>query len=168
MTPLLISIATLAEHHWPHVRAIYESGIETGNATFQTEAPSWESWNAGHLATCRFVALAGDAVIGWAALSPVSARPVYAGVCEVSVYVGATERGQGVGRDLRAAIIECSEGDGRWTLQAGIFPENAASLALHRSAGFRVIGRRERVGLLRGRWRDVLLLERRSGIVGVD
>ena len=161
-------MAALAERHWPDVRAIYESGIATGNATFQTEAPTWESWNAGHLATCRFVALAGEVVVGWAALSPVSARPVYVGVCEVSVYVAETARGQGVGHALLAAIIDCSERDGRWTLQAGIFPENEGSIALHRGAGFRVVGRRERVGQLRGRWRDVLLLERRSETVGVD
>jgi len=150
--------------HWPEVRSIYEAGIATGNATFQTEAPAWEAWDAGHLRTCRLVAVADSgAIAGWAALSPVSARPVYAGVCEVSVYVAPDMRGRGVGRRLLAALVEASEADGRWTLQAGIFPENGASVALHLRCGFRVVGRRERLGCLHGRWRDVLLLERRSG-----
>lgn len=152
--------------HWLSVRAIYEAGIATGNATFQTEAPSWESWDSGHLPSCRLVALANELVVGWAALSPTSPRPVYAGVCEVSVYVAPEARGQGVGRALLQAIIACSESDGRWTLQAGIFPENVGSVALHLGAGFRILGRRERVGRLRGVWRDVLLLERRSQRVG--
>jgi len=152
--------------HWTAVRTIYEAGIVTGNATFQTEAPSWEQWDASHLASCRLVALAGDTVVGWAALTPVSQRAVYVGVCEVSVYVAAEWRGKGIGRTLLDALVACSEADGRWTLQAGIFPENEGSIALHLSAGFRILGRRERVGRLRDRWRDVLLLERRSRIVG--
>ncbi len=161
-----IDLAVMSAAHWPLVRAIYEAGIATGNATFQTEAPSWESWDAGHLRTCRLVALSSALVVGWAALSPVSARPVYAGVCEVSVYVAPDAQGQGVGRALLDALIACSESDGRWTLQAGIFPENESSVALHLRAGFRVLGRRERVGRLSERWRDVLLLERRSAVVG--
>lgn len=148
------------------MRAIYEAGIATGNATFQTEAPSWESWDASHLGTCRFVARTTGVVVGWAALSPVSARPVYAGVCEVSVYVAPEARGKGVGRALLDALVRCSEADGRWTLQAGVFPQNEGSVALHLRAGFRVLGRRERVGRLNGTWRDVLLLERRSAVVG--
>lgn len=167
MTPSLpISISSMVASHWPLVRAIYEAGIATGNATFQTEAPSWESWDAGHLQNCRLVALSSALVVGWAALTPASARPVYAGVCEVSVYVAPNARGQGVGRALLDALIACSESDGRWTLQAGVFPENESSVALHLRAGFRVLGRRERVGRLNGTWRDVLLLERRSAIVG--
>jgi L-amino acid N-acyltransferase YncA len=163
---LFISITPMTAAHWPLVRSIYEAGIATGNATFQTEAPSWESWNASHLQSCRLVALSSDTVVGWAALSPVSARPVYAGVCEVSVYVAPTAQGKGVGRALLDALIACAESDGRWTLQAGIFPENESSVALHLRAGFRVLGRRERVGRLNGTWRDVLLLERRSAVVG--
>lgn len=163
---LTISIAAMTSAHWPLVRAIYEAGIATGNATFQTEAPSWESWDASHLGTCRFVALWSVLVVGWAALTQVSARPVYAGVCEVSVYVAPEAQGQRVGTALLRALIACSESDGRWTLQAGIFPENESSVALHLRAGFRILGRRERVGLLRGRRRDVLLLERRSSTVG--
>jgi phosphinothricin acetyltransferase len=147
------------------VRAIYKAGIATGNATFQTEAPTWQAWDAGHLQSCRLVALSAGHVVGWAALSPVSARTVYAGVCEVSVYVAPEAQGQGVGRALLDALIACSESDGRWTLQAGIFPENEGSLALHDRAGFRVVGRRERIGRLHGQWRDVLLLERRSPTV---
>ena len=149
------------------VAAIFAEGIATGLATFETEVPTWEEWDARHLPEHRLVAeLGGDVVVGWASLSPTSSRAVYAGVCEVSVYVAADARGQGVGRRLLEALIAASEADGRWTLQAGIFPENEASIALHRAAGFRVVGSRERLGVMRGRWRDVLLLERRSGIVG--
>jgi phosphinothricin acetyltransferase len=157
---------TLAD--WPAVRTIYEQGISTGHATFQTHAPDWEAWDRGHLTTCRLVARDDDGtVLGWAALSPVSARPVYAGVAEVSVYVAADTRGKGVGRVLLTALIAASEADGRWTLQAGIFPENRASIQLHESCGFHVVGRRERIGQHHGTWRDVLLLERRSRVAGV-
>jgi L-amino acid N-acyltransferase YncA len=162
-------IEAMQESDWLQVREIYIQGIATGNATFEQEAPSWERWTAGHLSACRLVAHGEDgAVLGWAALSPVSGRCVYAGVAEVSVYVGAGYRGQGVGSTLLAALIACSEQAGIWTLQAGIFPENAASLALHERAGFRLVGRRERIGQMDGRWRDVLLLERRSRVVGAD
>lgn len=158
----------MTKAHWPAVRRIYEDGIATGNATFQTTVPSWESWDTAHLRTCRLVAHGDDgAVIGWAALAPVSSRTVYAGVCEVSVYVAPAWHGRGVGRRLLEALVEASENDGRWTLQAGIFPENAASVALHQRCGFRVVGRRERLGAMHGVWRDVLLLERRSSTVGV-
>ena len=148
------------------VLAIYAEGIRTGHATFQTEAPAWADWDRGHHAHCRLVARDPDRVIGWAALSPVSSRAVYAGVAEVSVYVAEAGRGQGVGRLLLAALIACSEQHDLWTLQAGIFPENAASLALHAAFGFRVVGRRERIGRLDGVWRDTMLLERRSTITG--
>jgi phosphinothricin acetyltransferase len=152
---------------WPQVRGIYEEGIATGDATFETSAPSWEAWDAGHLATCRLVAV-DDRVIGWAALSAVSRRSVYAGVAEVSVYVGAKARGRGVGRQLLQALVAESERQGIWTLQAGIFPENHASLSVHERSGFRVVGRRERLGNMNGVWRDVVLLERRSTAVGIS
>ncbi|MBV9926299.1 MAG: N-acetyltransferase [Acidobacteria bacterium] len=163
------AIEKMLPAHWPRVRAVYEEGLATGDATFETEAPEWERWDASHLRACRLVALAeGGRVAGWAALSHVSARKVYAGVAEVSVYVGAEFRGRGVGRALLKALVRESESEGVWTLQAGIFPENTASVALHEACGFRVVGRRERVGKLKGRWRDTLLLERRSQTVGVD
>ena len=154
--------------HWDGVRAVYLEGLATGDASFETEAPDWPRWDASHLPCCRLVALDGGRLAGWSALSRVSAREVYAGVAEVSVYVGRGFRGLGVGRALLSALVSESEEAGLWTLQAGIFPENAASLALHRSCGFREVGRRERVGRLAGRWRDTLLLERRSKVVGVD
>ena len=151
--------------HWPDVRRIYDAGIAGGNATFETSSPEWEAWNAAHLPDCRFVARDDDAVVGWAALSAVSSRCVYGGVAEVSVYVAPEAAGKGVGSLLLARLIEASEARGMWTLQAGIFPENAASLALHVKHGFRIVGRRERLGQLHGRWRDVMLLERRSATV---
>ena len=155
--------------HWPGVRAVYLEGVASGDATFETEAPDWERWDASHLRACRLVALDGGGLVaGWAALSPVSAREVYAGVAEVSVYVGADFRGRGVGRALLSALVRESESEGIWTLQAGIFPENVASVALHKACGFREVGRRERVARLRGRWRDTILLERRSRTVGVE
>jgi L-amino acid N-acyltransferase YncA len=153
---------------WASVRRIYEEGIATGLATFETHAPPWETWDANHLPEGRLVGAAGEAVVGWAALSKVSERCVYAGVAEVSVYVAADARGHGVGRSLLDALVQASERQGIWTLQAGLFPENAASLALHLRCGFREVGRRERVGQLHGQWRDTLLLERRSGVVGSD
>ena len=154
--------------HWPEARAIYEAGLATGHATFQTAAPAWAEWNREHLPHSRLVA-ANEAgrVLGWAALSPVSGRCVYGGVGEVSVYVAPAARGQGLGRQLLAALVAASETQGMWTLQAGIFPENAASLRLHLASGFREVGRREKIGQLGGIWRDTLLLERRSAVVGV-
>jgi len=154
---------------WVDVRAIYLEGIQTGNATFETEAPSWEAWDSAHMPEPRLAARDGSGrVLGWAALTPVSGRCVYAGVGDLSVYVAAMARGRGVGRALLEALIEASDRDGIWTLQAGIFPENVASLELHRGCGFREVGRRERIGKLKGVWRDVLLLERRSGAIGVE
>ena len=153
---------------WLQVRRIYLEGIATGHATFETDAPSWEKWNDAHLAFARLVARAGSDVKGWAALSPVSSRCVYAGVAETSVYVGRDSRGQGIGRALLAALIQAAESNGIWTLQAGIFPENRGSVKLHQTLGFREVGRRERIGKLNGVWRDTLLLERRSAIVGVN
>jgi L-amino acid N-acyltransferase YncA len=164
-TSITFTIAPMQDSQWEVVRAIYEEGIATGNATFETSAPEWEVWNAGHLKDCRFVAGCENEILGWAALSPVSGRCVYAGVGEVSVYVSAKARGLGVGRRLLSALVESSENAGLWTLQAGIFPENQASIAIHKLCGFRMVGRRERIGKMNGIWRDVLLLERRSQVV---
>ncbi len=152
---------------WEEVRRIYLEGIAGGNATLESEAPSWERWDAGHVRSCRLVAANGERILGWAAASPTSSRPVYAGVAEVSVYVERDAQGLGVGSALLSALVAASEREGFWTLQAGIFPENEASLALHKRHGFRVVGRRERMGRMQdGRWRDVLLLERRSDRAG--
>lgn len=161
-----IVFADLSVVHWPVVRAIYEAGIATGNATFEQEPPTWEEWDARHLAAPRLVALAGGEVVAFAALSPYSGRAVYRGVAEVSIYVAVAARGQGVGRRLLGEIVQRSEAAGIWTLQAGIFPENRASLALHAACGFREVGRRERLGWMNGAWRDVMLLERRSAVAG--
>ena len=157
-----VKLEPMREGDWPAVRAIYEEGIATGQATFETETPSWETWNADHLATGRLVARNRGQVVGWAALSPVSGRCVYAGVAEVSVYVAEKVRGQGIGIALLQALIIDSEEAGIWTLEAGIFPENRASLALHKACGFRQVGYRERLGQLNGLWRNVILMERRS------
>jgi L-amino acid N-acyltransferase YncA len=150
---------------WTSVRRIYEEGIATGDATFETSAPEWPDWDAGHTAGCRLVADEAG-VIGWAALSPVSDRCVYGGVAEVSIYVAAAARGRGVGRALLDELVRQSEATGFWMLQAGVFPENTASVRLHEHGGFRVVGCRERLGRMGHRWRDVLLLERRSSTVG--
>lgn len=149
------------------VLAIYLEGIATGNATFETTTPEWEAWDASHLSHSRLVARSDGRVVGWAALSAVSGRCVYGGVAEVSVYVGESGRGLGIGRALLQALIESSEANGIWTLQAGIFRENDASLAIHLKHGFREIGYRERIGKQNGIWRDTILLERRSGTVGI-
>jgi phosphinothricin acetyltransferase len=151
---------------WPEVAAIYAEGIATGNATFQTEPPEWAAWDEAHLPECRLVAEADGRILGWAALSPYSRRAVYRGVAELSIYVRASARGQGIGRALTERLIADFEAAGCWTLQAGVFPENAASLGLLRAFGFRDVGRRERIGCMDGRWRDVILLERRSGDSG--
>lgn len=162
-------IETMRPEHWPRVRDIYLEGIATGHATFETEAPDWARWDSSHLPCARLVALdAAGRVGGWAALAPVSGRKVYAGVAEVSVYVGEGFRGAGVGRALLEALVRESEACGVWTLQASVFPENAASVALHLACGFREAGRRERIAKLKGVWRDTVLLERRSRVVGVD
>jgi L-amino acid N-acyltransferase YncA len=147
---------------WPAVRAIYKVGIATGNATFETAAPEWAAWDAGHLADHRLVARLEGRVVGWTALAPVSDRCAYAGVAEDSIYVAREVQGRGVGRALLTAVVASAERGGIWTVQTGIFPENQASVRLHQTCGFRVVGVRERLGRLHGRWRDVLLLERRS------
>jgi len=161
-------IDSMQPRDWELVRAIYLEGIGTGQATFETEAPDWERWDAGHLPQCRLVVRSGDGILGWAALSLVSKREAYAGVAEVSVYVAASARGRGVGGALMRALIEDSEEHGVWTLQSSIFPENHASVALHLNHGFREVGRRERIARRHGVWRDTVLFERRSSVVGVD
>lgn len=163
-----IHIRLMTAADWEEVATIYGQGIATGNATFEQEVPDWETWDNGHLQVCRLVAVSGAALMGWASLSAVSARKVYAGVAEVSVYVGAQYRGQKTGSLLLSALIEASETAGFWTLQAGIFPENTVSLEMHRKAGFRELGYREKIGMMKGLWRDTILLERRSTITGME
>jgi L-amino acid N-acyltransferase YncA len=157
-----LTIRDLVPGDWPRVRAIYEAGIATRNATFAVEAPSWESWDAGHEAAPRLVACLGDEVIAWAVLSLVSSGCAYGGVMEVSIYVDPSVAGRGVGSQLMAALVEASETAGIWTLEAWVFPENSASMKLHERHGFRVVGRREKLGQMGDKWRDVMILERRS------
>lgn len=163
-----LQIRSLIAEDWERVRLIYLDGIDSGQATLETRAPSWAEWHSGHLPAPRLVASDGEYIGGWAALSPVSLRSVYAGVAEVSVYVGSNWRGLGVGKSLLKTLVAESEENMIWTLQASIFPENVASLAIHQSCGFREVGRRERIGKMTGGWRDTILLERRSKIVGID
>ena len=164
-------IDALTPDDWPQVAAIYANGIATKNATFETEVPDWDTWDREHRAECRFVARddnpMANQVLGWAALSSVSSRCLYGGVAEVSVYVAAAARGRGIGKALLNALIDASENAGLWMLQTGIFPENVASIGLHKACGFCEVGIRERIGQMHGVWRDVVLLERRSEIVGV-
>ena len=155
-------ITSVEPGDWDSIRAIYLEGIATGLATFETEAPAWAAWDESHLRRPRLKAVEGERIIGWAALSPVSRRAVYGGVAELSIFVAAGWRGQGVGKALLSALVSASEETGIWTLQAGIIAENAASIALHRACGFREVGIRERIGRLAGAWRDVVLMERRS------
>jgi|SRR5581483_2200152 len=161
-----VTLDDLRPEHWPEVARIYADGIATRNATFETEVPGWERWDASHLAAHRFVALRDGAVVGWTAVSPVSDRCVYGGVVENSVYVDESMRGRGVGRLLLEQLVSSTEAAGIWTIQTGIFPENEASVRLHERVGFEIVGRRKRLGKLDGAWRDVLLLERRSEVVG--
>jgi phosphinothricin acetyltransferase len=165
-------IRPMRPEDWPAVRQIYEHGIATGNATFEVAAPDWDDWDASHLAEHRFVAVDDDdgqrRVVGWVAVSGVSKRHVYRGVVEHSVYVSPAAAGRGAGRALLDALIASTEAAGIWTIQSGIFPENTVSLKLHEQCGFRVVGHQERVGEHHGRWRDVVLVERRSGAVGAD
>jgi L-amino acid N-acyltransferase YncA len=165
-----ILIRPLVPTDWPRVREIYDEGIATGYATFETSAPDWGQWDAGHLEAGRLVAqdMGSGRVLGWAAMSPVSDRCVYGGVGEVSVYVAAEAQGCGLGTRLLDGLVHASEEAGYWTLQAGIFPENQASVRIHAKCGFRSIGVRERLGKLNGTWRDVVLMERRSQAVGTD
>lgn len=161
-----VLVRPLTVGDWDRVRKIFEEGIATGTATFESAAPSWEDWDASHERPCRLVAETAEEVVGWTALSRVSSRCVYAGVAEVSIYMAADFRGRGIGTHLLRALIRASEENGFWTLQSGIFPENEASIRLHEKCGFRLVGRRERLGRKEERWQDVLLYERRSPIVG--
>jgi L-amino acid N-acyltransferase YncA len=158
-------IRALTEADWTAVAAIYEEGIRTRMATFETAAPAWSDWDAGHLAAPRLVAEEDGEVLGWAALSPASSRPCYAGVAEVSVYVAERARGRALGRALLERLVGDAEAAGLWTLQASVFPENRASVALHHRCGFRTVGVRERIAQLDGAWRDTVLLERRSEVL---
>jgi L-amino acid N-acyltransferase YncA len=161
-----LEIRVMSAEDWEPVRSIYLAGIATGQATFETEAPDWTNWDKAHLPAPRLVAISDEETVGWAALSPVSARLVYAGVAEVSVYVDEEMRGRGIGGSLLEALVTESEKHGVWTLQASIFPENAASISLHNAWGFREVGKRKRIGKMKGVWRDTLLFERRSKLVG--
>ena len=163
-----VTYRTLLPSDWPRVATIYKEGIETGHATFETDIPTWEQWDQSHLASCRIVAVQNDEVIAWAALSPVSSRCVYGGVGEVSVYVGTGYSGQQIGSTLLQRLVAASEVEGIWTLQAGIFPENIASVKIHEKNGFRQVGLREKIGKQYGVWRDTVLMERRSEKVGYD
>jgi len=156
-----VRLRKMTEADWPAVAAIWAEGIATGNATFETEPPSWAAFDATRKIEGRFVAEDGGAVVGWAALSPVSSRPCYAGVAENSVYVASAARGRGVGTALMDALTAAAAAAGIWTIQTSVFPENAASIALHERAGFRIVGRRERIAELGGVWRDTLFLELR-------
>jgi phosphinothricin acetyltransferase len=162
------SIEAMRAEDWPAVRDIYLEGLATGQASFETETPTWDQWNNARLPACRLVARDSGGIVGWAALSPVSSRHVYRGVAEASVYIAERARGQGVGRALLEALIKAAEAAGIWTLEAKIFPENAASLALCEKCGFRRVGVREKLGCHKRVWRDVLLLERRSATAGTD
>jgi len=161
-----ISVRDLRPGDWPEVARIFREGIATGNATFETAVPSWAAWDAAHVVDHRLVAERNGLVVGWIALVHVSPRECYAGVAEVSAYVGERARGKGVGAELLAALVESSERAGIWTLETGVFPENETSLRLLQRFGFRIVGTRERIGRLRGIWRDVVFLERRSEVVG--
>jgi phosphinothricin acetyltransferase len=162
-----MTITAMLPQHWKAVKTNYEQGIATGQATFETEAPTWGKWNAGHTEEARLVAILQNEVIGWAALSRISTRKVYAGVGDVSIYISPQARGQGIGKQLLQALIDESEATGFWLLQSSLFPENLASLRLHQGSGFRVVGRRERIGQQNGIWRDTFLLERRSQKTGL-
>ncbi len=161
-------IREMTHQDGPRILEIYEMGLETRNATFETEVPTWDHWDAKHHSFSRFVFVEDGKVLGWIALSPVSARKVYAGVAEVSVYIDTNEHGKGIGSKLMEKVILSSEEEGIWTLYSSIFPENAATLRLHEKFGFRIIGRREKIAKLDDQWRDTILLERRSNVVGIE
>jgi len=162
-----IEIIPLIEAHWPSVRLIYQQGIATKNATFESECPEWKVWDKKFLPICRFVAF-NEHVLGWATLSATSPRAVYKGVAEVTVYVHENSRGKSIGKKLLKKLILESEKNGFWTLTAGIFPENLASIKIHKDLGFREVGYRERIGKLEGVWRNILFFERRSEFIGID
>jgi L-amino acid N-acyltransferase YncA len=160
-------IDKMKKEDWNEVAAIYREGISTGNSTLETDAPEWEEWNERYMSDCRLVARTGNDVVGWIALIPASRKPIYRGVAEISLYVKESLRGQGIGKALLRAVIEESEKIGMWTLQGMILPENRQSIALCKGCGFREVGYREHIGQREGIWRDVILMERRSKIVGV-
>ena len=162
-----MTISPLLPEHWPAVRRIYAEGISTGRATFDSDIPAWEAWDAGHLAVPRLVARDGDEVVGWAALGPVSARACYRGVAEVSIYVAGAAQGRGAGGALLEALVPASEQAGIWTLHSSIHADNSVSLRLHLRAGFRVVGRRERIARRADGWADTIIMERRSPVVGL-
>lgn len=163
-----MKLIPITEEHFPSIAEIYQQGIDTGFATFETTVPSWEIWNESKLPHSRFLAMENNVTLGWIALSKVSSRCVYQGVAELSVYVSANHRKKGIGKFLLENLIKDSENHGIWTLQSGMFTENEATIALHQSLGFRIIGYRERIGKLNGVWKDNLIMERRSKIVGID
>jgi L-amino acid N-acyltransferase YncA len=169
MKKMDLTIRNMLPEDWPSVRSIYLQGICSGISTFETSVPEWEEWDKAHRKTCRFVAVSPEnVVIGWAVLSQITKREAYHGVAEVSIYIHEKFRGQGVGKALLSMLIESSENEGIWTLQARIFAENEASIKLHLACGFHIVGRRERIARVNGSWHDTILLERRSSIVGVD
>lgn len=163
----MVSFRAMVPNDWPNVANIYKQGIDTGLATFETNVPTWETWNNSHLQACRLVAEIDNEVVGWAALTGVSGRCVYAGVAEVSVYVSQFHKGLKIGSILLKALIKEAETNNFWTLQSGIFRENEASISLHKKYGFREVGFREKIGQLNGSWRDTVLMERRSELVGI-
>jgi len=163
-----MELRSMTPSDWPAVASIYKEGILTGIATFETTVPSYNEWNKAHLGSCRIVSLLNHSICGWAALSPSSGRCVYGGVAEVSIYVRSNTRGKGIGYQLLKKLIELSEQEGLWTLQSGIFPENDASIALHQKLGFRLMGRREKIAKYNGQWKDNLVFERRSTMVGIN
>ena len=163
-----MTIESLMPSHWSDVRNIYAKGIATGNATFETAIPEWEVWDKDHLKDLRFIAVVENRIAGWAALTAVSGRCIYIGVAEVSVYVDDEFAGKGIGTALLQKLINESERSNIWTLQAGIFPENIASIKMHEKSGFRTVGYREKIGKMNGVWRDTILLERRSSKTGID
>jgi len=162
-----MNIEKLSEKHWPEVKAIYESGVATGNANFSHNIPDWSEWDKTHVKNCRLVAIEDSGVLGWAALTAISDSCVFAGVAEVSVYIAEGSRSKGIGKKLLSELVKLSEKNNLWTLESRIFIENLASIKIHEENGFRIIGSRERIGQLNGVWRDTLLLERRSVKVGI-
>lgn len=164
----MITFREMLDSDWDAVADIYRQGIETGNATFRQEVPSWEYWNAAYLKKCRIVAIENGEVVGWTAILPVSTRCVYGGVNEVSIYISLDHTGKNIGSQLLKELVKQSEQNGIWTLQSGIFPENTGSIKIHEKNGFRTIGIREKIGKMNGRWRDVVLMERRSQSVGIN
>ncbi|KUJ50920.1 GNAT family N-acetyltransferase [Chryseobacterium sp. JAH] len=162
-----MKIISIEKNHFTEIANIYRQGLETGHATFETTVPSWEDWDKGKLSHSRLAAVSNDTVVGWAALSAVSDRCVYGGVAELSIYIANDHKGKGIGKALMSKLIEQSEAHGIWTLQSGMFPENEATVALHKSLGFRIIGYREKIGKLRDTWRDTIIMERRSTTTGI-